>query len=189
MRIFWFLGCVVLLAGCQSPTKPDSASVSATPRTGVPAAAAVVPEDVPLENTKAALEARDLLLKSGQQHQLLAKSAFRAESGFTVSNWSGIVLTPKDLKQGVVVGSGYKIDRVEIHPLTDGRLRVWVEVVNLTQGWLRPEGACEFRPAADKSFLSFKSLPTVAPQAKIVVFFESVHPQVEGYSILLRDKR
>lgn len=190
MRISWFLGGVVLLAGCQSAPKSTTAPVSASK----PAAVATAPStaeqaDITVQSTKEALEARDLLLKSGQEHLVLAKSAFRGVSGFTITSWSGMVLSPKDLKQGVVVGSGYKIDRVEIHPLTDGRLRVWVEVVNLTAGWLQPEGACEFRPDGDKALLKFKSLPAVAPQGKVVVAFESAHPQMEGYSILVRSKR
>ena len=196
MRIygsFGFITLLALLAGCQSaPTKPAPVAATGAPASAVvpvmPVAVAV-PEVQP-ESTEAALEARDRLLKGTQQHQVLAKSAFRTMPGFTTAKWSGLVLSLKDVKQGIVVGFGYRIDRVEIHPLTDGRLRVWVEVINQTGGRLQPEGACEFRPTpADAPLLKFKALPAVGAQGSILVAFESEQAQMEGYSILVRSKR
>jgi hypothetical protein len=189
MRIFWFFPVLVLFAGCETAPRPVVAPITATV-TGdglLPVQEPVA--EVAIDSTEAALQARDRLLQGGQQHQLLAKSAFRDAPGFTVSNWSGLVLSPTDLRQGIVVGSGYRIDRVETHPLSDGRLRVWVEVVNLTAGIVQPEGACEFRPSESSPMLKFKVLPALAAQGKIIVFFESLEPQMEGYSILVRSKR
>ncbi|CAM3136282.1 hypothetical protein [Rariglobus hedericola] len=190
MRFIWPLSLLILLAGCQSAPTAKTVTAPAAPAPAVAVVPEVIPVEVLPERTEAALEARDLLLKGGQQHQVLMQSAFRGMPGFTVSSWSGLVLSPKDIKQGVVVGSGYKIDRVEIHPLSDGRLRVWAEVVNLSGERSQPEGACEFRPSpGDAPMLKFKLLPAVEAQGKILVFFESAHPQMEGYSILVRRKR
>ena len=193
MRIYGSVSLVTLLAllaGCQSAPKPGPLPAAAIVVAPVAVAPAVVaaPEAEP-ERTEAALEARDRLLKGPQQHQMLVKSAFRDAPGFTTAHWSGLVLSLKDVKQGIVVGFGYRIDRVEIHPLTDGRLRVWVEVVNRTDERLQPEGACEFRPMPDAPLLKFKPLPAVPPNGRILVAFESERPQMEGYSILVRNKR
>lgn len=198
MRIFGSLGLITLfalLAGCQSApqTAPAAAAgvpVATAPENPAPAgpvesAAPAAPSD----QTEAALEARDRLLKGSQQHQVLVQSGFRGMPGFTTANWSGLVLSLKDVKQGIVVGFGYRIDRVEIHPLTDGRLRVWVEVINRTEARLQPEGACEFRPVPDAPLLKFRPLPAVGPKGSILVAFESDKPQMEGYSILVRNKR
>lgn len=191
-----FLPLLALWAGCQSSPKPakssgtdsnqlTSAGVVAVPSSEVP----LVPTGVLPERTDAALAARDRLLKSGQQHQVLMQSAFRNAPGFTVANWSGLVLSPKDLRHGVVVGSGYRVLRVEIHPLSDGRLRVWVEVANQSKNVVQPEGACEFRPSPEEKTVKFKLLPAIAAQGTIVVSFESDRPQMEGYSILVRNRR
>ena len=189
MRIFWFFPVIVLFTGCETAPKPVVAPLTVTVTGDVVVPVQEPAGEVAIERTEAALQARDRLLQGGQQHQLLAKSAFRGAPGFTVSNWSGIVMRPTDIRQGIVVGSGYKIDRVETHPLSDGRLRVWVEVVNLTAESMQTEGACEFRPSENAPLLKFKALPAVAAQGKIIVFFESKQPQMEGYSILVRNKR
>ncbi|MET0262904.1 MAG: hypothetical protein ABW223_08395 [Rariglobus sp.] len=190
MRIFLPLALLVLLAGCQSKPAPAPAPppVVVTAPAG-PVVAPTVPADVLPERTEAALEARDRLLKGGQQHQVLMQSAFRHAPGFTVANWSGLVLSPKDLKQCIVVSSRYKVERVEIHPLTDGRLRVWVEVGNLGDSRIQAEGACEFRPVPEEKGVKFKLLPLLEKQGKIIVSFESERPQMEGYSILIRNRR
>ena len=190
MRLFFSLALVALLAGCQTAPKPAPAVI--TPAHVAPAPkteTAVVPTEVLPQRTEAALEARDLLLKGDRAHQVLMQSAFRQTPGFNVAGWSGLVLSPKDLRQGIVVGSGYRIYRVEIHPLADGRLRVWVEVGNTSNDRRQPEGTCEFRPVNDAGLTKFKPLPALEPGAKELVSFESTHAQIEGYSILVRSKR
>lgn len=189
MRIVFMFSLVALMAGCQSAPK-------APPAAPAPPAVPVVPDEPPApiveavpQRTDAALEARDLLLKGAQDHQVLMQSAFRGEPGFTTAGWSGLVLSPKDLRQGVVVGFGYQIQRVEVHPLADGRLRVWVEVVSTVSHALRPEGACEFRPAEDHSFMKFKPMPVIPPMGTALVSFESARPHMESYSILVRSVR
>lgn len=193
MRNIFPLVALLLFAGCQSSPRPEpltaAAEIIPTVTDAPTTTAPVVSPDLLPERTAAAIEARDRLLKGGQQHQVLMQSAFRQTPGFTVANWSGLVLSPKDLRQGIVVSSRYKVERVEIHPLTDGRLRVWVEIANTGRARIQPEGACEFRPTSDERTVKFKRLPPIDAKARIVVFFESERPQMEGYSILVRDSR
>lgn len=191
MRPFLSLTALLLFAGCQSAPKPAQAPAASAPVPVVevkPAEPVVEVEAVP-QRTAAALEARDLLLKGAQNHQVLMTSAFRGHPGFTTAGWSGLVLSPKDLRQGIVVGSGYWIQRVEVHPLADGRLRVWVEVSNRTDVAVHPEGACEFRPTETQNFVKFKPLPVIPANGKVLVSFESEKAHMDSYSVLIRSVR
>lgn len=175
---------MVFVAGCQSgstrATRAGSPAVT-------PAAAANAPREKSAERGVAE-ETSERLARGGQEHEMLARTAFGESRGFTTAGWSGVVLTPRDLSQGLVVGSEYVINRVEVHPLADGRLRVWAEIRNRANYSVFPEGACEFRPVADKT-VAFATLPIIPPQGVIVASFESAGPQMDGYSLMVRGAR
>lgn len=175
---------MVLVSGCQSGAMRST-------RVSAPATTPVAAVNAPREKAGAsgvAVETRERLARGGQAHEMLARTAFGESRGFTTAGWSGVVLTPRDLSQGLVVGSEYVINRVEVHPLADGRLRVWAEIRNRANYPVFPEGACEFRPVADKT-VAFATLPIIPPQGVIVASFESAGPQMDGYSLMVRGAR
>ena len=191
MRIYLLIPLVALLAGCESlPKQPAPAETAPVVRTPPPPPPPVAVETKePVHHTPAALQARDTLLRGELEYEQLARSAFRDLPSYTTLNSSGIILRPKETKQRFAVIKGYKITRIETHPLTDGRLRVWFEVENVSTKQLYPEAGVEFRPAPEGQFTKFKLLPPVAPNQKFVTYFESTQALVESYSILLRNSR
>ena len=175
---------VILVAGCQSGAtrSPRASAPTVTP------VAATTGSREKAEERSVAQDTRERLARGGQDHEMLARTAFGESRGFTTAGWSGVVLTPRDLSQGIVVGSEYVINRVEVHPLADGRLRVWAEIRNRASYSVFPEGACEFRPVAQKT-VAFTALPIIPPQGVIVASFESAGPQMDGYSLMVRGAR
>lgn len=181
---------VVFVAGCQSDPVAPPPRVETAPAAPMAVAPVPAPEPMPAEPSKEARAAADLLLRGGELDQLVSRqSAFSQAAEFVRTGWSGLVLSPKNVKQGIVCTSDFQIERVEIHPLMDGRLRVWVELRNLKGKAANAEAACEFRPTTTRGFIKFAPLSVIAPRGRTLLYFESPRTNVEGYSVMVRDQR
>jgi hypothetical protein len=85
--------------------------------------------------------------------------------------------------------SAVRLIKVEAHPLSDGRVRIWIRVKNIGDKSLPTEMACLFRMQGEKSSDSpyFYQLD-VPEQAFRDVFFVSPVGQLSTYTVLVRPK-
>jgi hypothetical protein len=60
-------------------------------------------------------------------------------------DWTGLVLVPVATSLAKAYSSDVRLLKVEAHPLTDGRVRIWTRVHNVSNGTLPAEIAFEFR--------------------------------------------
>jgi hypothetical protein len=186
------LGVMLLgvLAGCETtPQKPASTVAPASQPVAAPAAQAPVATAPTIMVTTAAREAAQRLMESTQPHELLKTSAFASYPQFTSQNWSGLVLNSKVSTQSLAHTSNFKILRIEIHPLMDGRVRVWMEIANFSGQTVMPEVACQFTPEDEDKNAKFRTMPELGPGKRTVAYFESRENAPYGYSILARNKR
>lgn len=182
---------LVALVGCDSTPQKPAAQPAATPMATQPVAA---PVSVPVaahqqEATAAAKEAAQRLMDGMQPHEMLKTSAFVGYPQFTSANWSGLVLNSKVSTQSLAHTSNFRILRIEIHPLMDGRVRVWVEIANFSGNKVTPEVACQFTPEDDDKNAKFTSMPELGAGKRTVTYFESRQNAPNGYSLLARNKR
>ena len=60
-------------------------------------------------------------------------------------DWTGIVLVPVNTEFSKLYTSLVKFTSIEAHPLTDGRVRIWTRVRNVTQVPVQVGVACTFK--------------------------------------------
>lgn len=102
-------------------------------------------------------------------------------------NWMGAVLVP-DMK---IVSKAHtdlvSLDRVEAHPIEDGRLRVWARIRNQTGETLRLERDCTFRFVGQLGMAKPRFETMEIPAAAVRdVMFESEKKGVAAYTLLIR---
>src|SRR4051794_16587310 len=62
-----------------------------------------------------------------------------------ICDWTGLVLVPISTSLSVAHTSSVRLLKVEAHPLSDGRVRIWVRVQNAARQDIVSEVACSFR--------------------------------------------
>lgn len=101
-------------------------------------------------------------------------------------DWYGVVLLPDRTKMSKAYTTDVALERIEAHPLTDDRLRVWVRVANRTNGPMAASIACNFSNAERKTektdFVPIK----IAKGESIDAYFMSPMTGVTSYTILVR---
>ena len=104
-------------------------------------------------------------------------------------DWTGLVLVPLNTSLSKAHTSAVRLIKVEAHPLSDGRVRVWMRVKNVGDKALPTEIACLFRMQGESSRESpyFYELD-VPGQAFRDVFFVSPSGQLNTYTVLVRPK-
>jgi hypothetical protein len=104
-------------------------------------------------------------------------------------DWTGLVLVPLNTSLSKAYTSAVRLIKVEAHPLSDGRVRIWIRVKNIGDKSLPTEIACLFRMQGEKSSDSpyFYQLD-VPEQAFRDVFFVSPVGQLSTYTMLVRPK-
>ena len=184
---------LLALAGCETApvTSPQPAAVSTPVHAMGPAAAPAViaPAKATEAVTEAATEAAKRLMDGSQPHEMLRTSAFASFPQFTTENWSGLVLNSKVSTQSLAHTSNFRVLRIEIHPLLDGRIRVWLELGNFSNKPVTPEVACQFTPEDDTKNAKFATMAELGAGKKAVGYFESRLGAPYAYSILARNKR
>lgn len=102
-------------------------------------------------------------------------------------DWTGLVLIPVSKSVSRAYTSGVRLTKTEAHPLTDGRVRIWIRIQNLTTQPLPAEIACEFRlRGVHLSSPYFYDL-SVPGSGFRDVFFVSPEGELNSYSVLARD--
>ncbi|MEO7412316.1 MAG: hypothetical protein ABIZ81_03075, partial [Opitutaceae bacterium] len=107
-----------------------------------------------------------------------------------VRDWTGLVLVPISTSLSVAHTSAVRLLKVEAHPLSDGRVRIWVRVRNAGRQDLLSEVACSFRVRADAPASSpyFYELPVPSGDYRDV-FFVSPEGTLTTYTVLVRQGR
>ncbi len=104
-------------------------------------------------------------------------------------DWTGLILVPLSTSLSKAHTSAVRLIKVEAHPLSDGRVRVWMRVKNNGDKSLPTEIACLFRMDGSNSSDSpyFYELD-VPGQAYRDVFFVSPSGKLTTYTVLVRPK-
>jgi hypothetical protein len=104
-------------------------------------------------------------------------------------DWTGLVLVPLNTSLSKAHTSAVRLMKIEAHPLSDGRVRIWIRVKNIDDKALPTEIACVFRMSGEETPESpyFYELD-VPGQAYRDVFFVSPSGQLNTYTVLVRPK-
>lgn len=107
-----------------------------------------------------------------------------------VRDWTGLVLVPISTSLSVAHTTAVRLLKVEAHPLSDGRVRVWVRVQNVGKQDFSSEVACSFRMRSDGPGSSpfFYELEVPARGYRDV-FFVSPEGKLSTYTVLVRPTR
>jgi hypothetical protein len=107
-----------------------------------------------------------------------------------VRDWTGLVLVPISTSLSTAHTSQVRLLKVEAHPLSDGRVRIWIRVQNIGRKEFTAEVACSFRMKSDSAVSSpyFYELD-VAGRGYRDVFFISPDGQLSTYTVLVRPTR
>lgn len=104
-------------------------------------------------------------------------------------DWTGLILVPLNTSLSKAHTSAVRLIKVEAHPLSDGRVRIWIRVKNNGDRSLPTEMACLFRmqgeEANDSPYFYELSVPG---QAFRDVFFVSPGGKLNTYTVLVRPK-
>lgn len=107
-----------------------------------------------------------------------------------VRDWTGLVLVPISTSLSTAHTSSVRLLKVEAHPLSDGRVRIWVRVQNVGRQDIMSEVACSFRMRTEGPVSSpyFYELP-VPSHGYRDVFFVSPEGKLSTYTVLVRQGR
>lgn len=102
--------------------------------------------------------------------------------------WSGVILVPTSSVLGFGHTALADLRRIEVHPRTDRRMRVWVRLGNTTDAPLPLGVACVFRRDGDGDPASpaFETIEIPVGGYRDVVFL-SPQPDVKRYTVLVRN--
>lgn len=101
-------------------------------------------------------------------------------------DWTGLVLVPIAKSLSKAYTSDVRLTKVEAHPLTDGRVRVWTRVQNVGHDTLPAEIACEFRLVGSHLSSPYFYQLEVPPSGYRDVFFVSPEGEMNAYTVLVR---
>jgi hypothetical protein len=102
-------------------------------------------------------------------------------------DWTGIVLVPVNTEFSKLYTSLVKFTSIEAHPLTDGRVRIWTRVRNVTQVPVQVGVACTFKMQErdDPTMVRFYSLDIPVGEYRDV-FFVSPVGRLVSYTALVK---
>lgn len=102
-------------------------------------------------------------------------------------DWTGIVLVPVAAEYAKAYTSIVRLTSIEAHPLTDGRVRTWIRVRNVTRSPVNVGVACRFlmKGEGESSMARYYSLSIPVDEYRDV-FFVSAQGQLSSYTVLVR---
>ncbi|HEU5079238.1 MAG TPA: hypothetical protein VFT72_08485 [Opitutaceae bacterium] len=101
-------------------------------------------------------------------------------------DWTGLVLVPISKSLSKAHTSDVQLKKVEAHPLTDGRVRIWARVQNTGGEELPAEIACEFRMKGQHLTSPYFYRLDVPASGYRDVFFVSPDGDLNSYTVLVR---
>ncbi len=110
--------------------------------------------------------------------------------GYTIDlverDWTGIILTPVLAQVAKAYVSGIQLSNVEVHPLSDGRVRIWVRLRNQKEAGVPTEVACTFRTDAKTEPITMFYRLDLPSKGSRDVFFVSPGGMATSYTVLVR---
>lgn len=137
--------------------------------------------------TGAAAPAVDNPVNYGSQPPTRGLTADGAAAELVDRDWTGIVLVPVNTEFSKLYTSLVKFTSIEAHPLTDGRVRIWTRVRNVTQVPVQVGVACTFKMQErdDPTMVRFYSLSIPVGEYRDV-FFVSPIGRLVSYTALVK---
>jgi len=104
-------------------------------------------------------------------------------------DWTGLVLVPISTSLSKAYTSEVRLLKVEAHPLSDGRVRIWTRVQNIGRQPLPAQIACSFqmRGTGTPSSPYFYQLDVPGKKYRDV-FFVSPEGELTAYTVLVRSE-
>lgn len=110
--------------------------------------------------------------------------------GYTVDlvdrDWTGIILTPVLAQVAKAYVSGIQLSNIEVHPLTDGRVRIWVRLRNQVATTIPTEIACAFKRDGQGDAVTMFYHLSIPSNSSRDVFFISPGGNDISYTVLVR---
>lgn len=130
-------------------------------------------------------------IESGSQNFLPPAKGLTAEGNafeLVERDWTGLVLQPLNAALSKAHTITVRIVRIEAHPLSDGRVRVWLRVKNIGSRELAFGIACAFRMGGSLTEPSPRFYDLTVPSEGLSdVFFVSPAGQaLQSYTVLVR---
>lgn len=101
-------------------------------------------------------------------------------------DWSGIILIPDRTRMSKAYSTEVKLERIEAHPLTNEKLRVWVRVANTSSLPLDTRIACNFSDSNQATNKTDFVPVTIPAKGSVDAYFMSPMSDVRSYTILVR---
>jgi len=135
----------------------------------------------------AAAPAVDKPINYGSQPPPRGLPADGATAELVERDWTGIVLVPVNTEFSKLYTSLVKFTSIEAHPLTDGRVRIWTRVRNVTQAPVQVGVACTFKmqERAEPTMVRFYSMDIPVGEYRDV-FFVSPVGRLVSYTALVK---
>jgi hypothetical protein len=123
----------------------------------------------------------------GSQPPTRGLTADGASAELVERDWTGVVLVPVNTEFSKLYTALVKFTSIEAHPLTDGRVRIWTRVRNVTQGPVQVGVACTFliKERGEPTMARFYSLDIPVGGYRDV-FFVSPAGKLVSYTALVK---
>jgi hypothetical protein len=120
--------------------------------------------------------------------ELIPKSGITITDGqIAEKDWTGITLVPKSLATSLVHTSKVSVQYIEVHPLENGRVRIWARLQNLQGTDDKIEIGCSFRTNENPDSSTPTFFEIDLPKDYIDIFFVSPKENINAYTFLVRD--
>lgn len=129
----------------------------------------------------------DSPINYGSQPPTRGLTADGATAELVERDWTGVVLVPVNTEFSRLYTSLVKFTSIEAHPLTDGRVRIWTRVRNVTQAPVQVGVACTFmmENGGEPTMARFYGLEIPVGNYRDV-FFVSPVGKLVGYTALVK---
>jgi hypothetical protein len=101
-------------------------------------------------------------------------------------DWGGLILVPDNVQLSRAFSTTVSLARIEAHPLEDGRLRVWMRIVNETDDALSIRVNCSFSGSQNQLGGVSRDNLTLPEGASLDTTFISPFRDVKAYTILVK---
>ncbi|ADE55027.1 hypothetical protein [Coraliomargarita akajimensis] len=101
--------------------------------------------------------------------------------------WTGQILIPDAVKLSRAFISKVRLSRIEVHPNSNGTVRIWIRLQNLTETPLQTKVGCDFRTQRDNSRIRNMNVVDLPAGATIDTHFYSERDAVYAYTVLVKE--
>ncbi len=183
---------LLILSGCASApeTAPTSAAKPpADESLGHAAGARMGPEAFAANSVVGSAAAQETVRRLQANDPLLSvasKSKFREDPAYSESLTGSVILQSSAVQRSSASFASYRVASIEIHALPDGRVRVWSDFTNTGKDARVPKVYCRFNDNNERELPVWRTLPSLKPGERRLVFFDSKDANVSRVTVLIR---